>query len=218
CAAAGIVVGVASLTGIGLRMSELIIALAGGQLFPALVLTALGSIVLGMGLPTTAAYVVLAALGAPALVELGVPLLAAHLFIFYFGALSNVTPPVSLAAFAAAGIAGAPAMRTALTGMGLAAAGFLVPFAFVYGPGLLLIGSVGEIALAVATGLAGVIALAAAVVGWLRGPLRWFDRALLAAAAVALVFPGLYTGGAGLVALLWAARTPASRSPGTAAA
>jgi TRAP transporter 4TM/12TM fusion protein len=218
CAAAGIVVGVASLTGIGLRMSELIIALAGGQLFPALVLTALGSIVLGMGLPTTAAYVVLAALGAPALVELGVPLLAAHLFIFYFGALSNVTPPVSLAAFAAAGIAGAPAMRTALTGMGLAAAGFLVPFAFVYGPGLLLVGSVGEIALAVLTGLAGVVALAAAVVGWFRGPLRWFDRALLAAAAVALVFPGLYTGGAGLAALLWAARTPAPPPRGTAAA
>lgn len=206
CAAAGIVVGVASLTGIGLRMSELIITLAGGNLFPALLLTAAGSIVLGMGLPTTAAYVVLAALGAPALVELGVPLLAAHLFIFYFGALSNVTPPVSLAAFAAAGIAGSPPMRTAVTGMGLAAAGFLVPFAFVYGPGLLLVGSPGTIGLAILTGLAGVVALAAAVVGWLRGPLGALDRGLLAAAAVALVFPGLLTGGAGLVALLWAAR------------
>jgi len=106
CAAAGVVVGVASLTGIGLRMSELIVTLSGGNLLAALVLTALGSVVLGMGLPTTAAYVVLAALGAPALVELGVPLLAAHLFIFYFGAISNVTPPVSLAAFAASGIAG----------------------------------------------------------------------------------------------------------------
>ncbi len=212
CAAAGIVVGVASLTGIGLRMSELIITLAGGNLFPALLLTALGSIVLGMGLPTTAAYVVLAALGAPALVELGVPLLAAHLFIFYFGALSNVTPPVSLAAFAAAGIAGSPPMRTAVTGMGLAAAGFLVPFAFVYGPGLLLIGSAATIAVAILTGLAGVVALAAAVVGWLRGPLGPVDRALLAAAAVALVFPGIWTGGAGLVALLWAARRGDTRA------
>ena len=92
CAAAGIVVGVASLTGIGLRMSELIGTLSGGNLFIALLLTAAGSIVLGMGLPTTAAYVVLAALGAPALVELGVPLLGAHLFIFYFGCISNVTP------------------------------------------------------------------------------------------------------------------------------
>jgi len=206
CAAAGIVVGVASLTGIGLRMSELIITLAGGHLFPALILTAIGSIILGMGLPTTAAYVVLAALGAPALVELGVPLLAAHLFIFYFGALSNVTPPVSLAAFAAAGIAGSPPMKTALTGMGLASAGFLVPFAFVYGPGLLLVGSPVIIALAVLTGLAGVVALAAAMVGWLRGPLGWIDRGLLAAAAVALIFPGLWSGGAGLLALLWVAR------------
>lgn len=212
CAAAGIVVGVASLTGIGLRMSELIITLAGGQLLPALVLTALGSIVLGMGLPTTAAYVVLAALGAPALVDLGVPLLAAHLFIFYFGALSNVTPPVSLAAFAAAGIAGSSPMKTAFTGMGLAAAGFLVPFAFVYGPGLLLVGSVGTIVLAILTGLAGVLALSAAVVGWLRGPLSAFDRALLAAASIALVFPGVYTGAAGLGALVWAARSSARRS------
>ena len=108
CAAAGIVVGVASLTGIGLRMSELIVTLSGGYLPLALILTALGSIVLGMGLPTTAAYVVLAALGAPALISLGTPVLAAHLFIFYFGCLSNVTPPVSLAAYAAAGIANAP--------------------------------------------------------------------------------------------------------------
>jgi len=206
CAAAGIVVGVASLTGIGLRMSELIITLSGGGLFPALLLTALGSLVLGMGLPTTAAYVVLAALGAPALVELGVPLLAAHLFIFYFGALSNVTPPVSLAAFAAAGIAGSPPMKTAVTGLGLAAAGFLVPFSFVYGPGLLLVGSPVGIALGIVTGLAGVTALAAAVVGYLRKPLGAFERMLLAAAAVALIFPGLVTGGLGLVVLAWSAR------------
>ena len=123
CAAAGIVVGVASLTGIGLRMSELIITVSQGNLLVALVLTALGSIVLGMGLPTTAAYVVLAALGAPALVELGVPLLGAHLFIFYFGCISNVTPPVSLAAYAAAGIAESPPLRTAWTAMGLALGG-----------------------------------------------------------------------------------------------
>lgn len=134
CAAAGVVVGVASLTGIGLRMSELIITVSQGNLFLALLLTALGSIVLGMGLPTTAAYVVLAALGAPALIELGVPVLAAHLFIFYFGCISNVTPPVSLAAYAASGIAGSPPLQTAWTAMVLALAGFLVPFMFVYGP------------------------------------------------------------------------------------
>ena len=151
CAAAGVVVGVASLTGIGLRMSELIITLSGGSLFLALLLTAMGSIVLGMGLPTTAAYVVLAALGAPALIQLGVPVLAAHLFIFYFGCISNVTPPVSLAAYAASGIAGSPPLKTAWTAMVLASAGFLVPFMFVYGPALLLMGSVGEVLLVVAT-------------------------------------------------------------------
>lgn len=201
CAAAGIVVGVASLTGIGLRMSELIILLSQGNLLVALVLTAMGSVVLGMGLPTTAAYVVLAALGAPALVELGVPLLGAHLFIFYFGAISNVTPPVSLAAFAAAGIADAPPVKTAVNAAILAGAGFLVPFMFVYGPALLLDGSVGEILLVLVTATAGVTALAAASMGFLRQRLVPWERVLLGAGALALVFPGLLTDGFGLLAL-----------------
>ncbi|MEQ9569072.1 MAG: TRAP transporter fused permease subunit, partial [Longimicrobiales bacterium] len=211
CAAAGIVVGVASLTGIGLRLSGLIVTLSGGHLLPALGLTALGSIVLGMGLPTTAAYVVLAALGAPALVELGVPLLAAHLFIFYFGCISNVTPPVSLAAYAAAGLSGAHPLTTALHAMVLAGAGFLVPFMFVYGPPLLLQGGVAEIALALTTATAGVTALAAAGMGWLRGPLSPWLRALLAAAALALIFPGLWTDGFGLAILGLALLLPPSR-------
>ena len=201
CAAAGIVVGVASLTGIGLRMSELIITLSGGELLPALVLTALGSIVLGMGLPTTAAYVVLAALGAPALTQLGVSELQAHLFIFYFGCISNVTPPVSLAAFAAAGIAGAPPIRTAVVAAMLAGAGFIVPFMFVYGPELLLVGAPFDIAIAVLTALAGVTALAAAAVGYARTRLKWWERALGLAAALLLVYPDLLTDGAGLIAL-----------------
>lgn len=202
CAAAGIVVGVASLTGIGLRMSEVIVTLSGGHLFAALLLTAAGSIVLGMGLPTTAAYVVLAALGAPALTELGVPLLSAHLFIFYFGCISNVTPPVSLAAYAAAGIADAPAMRTALSAMVLAMAGFIVPFMFVYGPPLLLEGSPMEVLQAVATGSAGVTALAAATMGFARKPLGAIERAALTAGAVALIFPGLATDALGMVVLV----------------
>ncbi|MGD8319964.1 MAG: TRAP transporter large permease subunit, partial [Gemmatimonadota bacterium] len=201
CAAAGIVVGVASLTGIGLRMSELIVTLSHGNLLVALGLTALGSIVLGMGLPTTAAYVVLAALGAPALVELGVPLLAAHLFIFYFGCISNVTPPVSLAAFAAAGIADAPPVRTAVSAAILAGAGFLVPFMFIYGPPLLLGGSVPEIVVVTLTATMGVTALAAATMGYGRRPLAGWERLVLGAGALCLVFPGLVTDGAGLVAL-----------------
>lgn len=201
CAAAGVVVGVASLTGIGLRMSEFIVTISGGQLLPALLLTAAGSIVLGMGLPTTAAYVVLAALGAPALTELGIPLLGAHLFIFYFGAISNVTPPVSLGAYAAAGIAGAPAVRTAGAAMVLAAAGFLVPFMFIYGPAILLDGSLGEVLLVSATAAAGVSALAAATMGFLRRPLAFWERALLGAASLALCFPGWVTDGFGAAVL-----------------
>ena len=202
CAAAGIVVGVASLTGIGLRMSELIIQVSGGNLLSALMLTALGSIVLGMGLPTTAAYVVLAALGAPALVQLGVPLLAAHLFIFYFGCISNVTPPVSLAAFAAAGISGAPPLKTAMTAAVLAGAGFVVPFMFVYGPPLLLVGTIPEITLAFVSAIVGVTVLAAAGMGFARRPIAWWERVILFFAALALVLPGLATDGAGLVGVV----------------
>ena len=201
CAAAGIVVGVASLTGIGLRMSELIITLSQGNLLGALLLTGLGSIVLGMGLPTTAAYVVLAALGAPALVQLGVPLLAAHMFIFYFGCISNVTPPVSLAAFAAAGIAGSPPIRTAMYAATLAGAGFVVPFMFVYGPELLMVGSPLSIFIAATSATIGVVALAAAGVGQARARLLPWERAVALLAAFLLVYPGLPSDAAGLVAV-----------------
>ncbi|MCH8145432.1 MAG: TRAP transporter large permease subunit, partial [Gemmatimonadetes bacterium] len=205
CAAAGIVVGVASLTGIGLRMSEFIITLSGGHLFVALGLTALGSIVLGMGLPTTAAYVVLAALGAPALTQLGVPLLAAHLFIFYFGCISNVTPPVSLAAYAGAGIAGAPLMRTAFTAMALAGAGFIVPFMFVYDPALLLAASPIAVLVSAVTGGLGLTALAAAAVGFGTRPLAGWERLLVAAGAISLLTPFVVGDALGIatVAYVW---------------
>lgn len=204
CAAAGIVVGVASLTGIGLRMSEFIMVVSQGRLPVALALTALGSIVLGMGLPTTAAYVVLAALGAPALVELGVPLLAAHLFIFYFGCISNVTPPVSLAAYAAAGIAGSPPLKTGWTAMGLASAGFLVPFMFIYAPPLILQGTPGQVLATSASALAGTVALAGAVTGYVRGSIGPARRIVLLAAAVALIAQGVVWDIAGLLLFLGA--------------
>ncbi len=199
CATAGIVVGVASLTGIGLRMSELIITLSGGHLFGALILTALGSLVLGMGMPTTAAYVVLAALGAPALVQLGAPLLAAHLFIFYFGCISNITPPVALAAYASAGIAGASPVKTGFTAMALASSGFIVPFMFVYGPPLLLTGATSTIVVAVLGALLGVISLGAAVIGHARRSLATWERLLMTVGAVLLIFPGWITDTVGLL-------------------
>jgi len=219
CATAGIVVGVASLTGIGLRMSELIVTIAQGQLPIALLLTALGSIVLGMGLPTTAAYVVLAALGAPALTELGVPLLAAHLFIFYFGCLSNITPPVSLAAYAAAGIAGSSPVRTGVTAMALASVGFVVPFAFVYDPLLLLSGPWAAVLATALTAALGATAMAAAVVGYLRGPIPTVGRLALAAAGLALLSPGIVSdavGAAMLLAAAWFWRGSATDGAGAA--
>jgi TRAP-type uncharacterized transport system fused permease subunit len=154
-----------------------------------------------MGLPTTAAYVVLAALGAPALTEMGVPLLPAHLFIFYFGALSNVTPPVALAAYAAAGIAGGTPVRTAVTALSLAATGFVVPFMFVYGPPLLMDGHVPEVMLAFGTAAIGVAALAGAVIGFVRAPLRIWERGLLAVAALCLLAAGVRTDFVGVVVL-----------------
>jgi len=141
---------------------------------------------------------VLAALGAPALVDLGVPLLGAHLFIFYFGCISNVTPPVSLAAYAAAGIANSPPLKTAWTAMGLASAGFLVPFMFIYAPQLLLVGSVGQILLTTLTAIVGVIALAGAVIGYVRGPLGLPRRLVLFGAALALISPSIVWDGVGL--------------------
>jgi TRAP-type uncharacterized transport system fused permease subunit len=205
-------------------MSELIVTLAGGHLFPALILTALGSIVLGMGLPTTAAYVVLAALGAPALVELGVPLLAAHLFIFYYGAISNVTPPVSLAAYAAAGVAGAPAMKTSVYGAILSLPGFLIPFFFVYHPALILDGTVMEILSTLFTGTLGVGALAACTMGFAIRNLRVWERVVMGVAALTLISPDIITDVTGLLLLgglslwLWTTRTGVVRvAPSTGA-
>jgi len=189
CAAAGVVVGMASLTGIGLRMSDLIVTLSGGALPIALLLTAVGSIVLGMGLPTTAAYVVLAALGAPALVELGVPLLAAHLFIFYFGCLSNVTPPVALAGYAAAGVANASPMRTSFNAMGFAGAGFLIPFVFVYDGALLLQKPWGAVAVSFGSAALSVTVAAAVVVGFGRYRMLGWERAIFGLCAGILLLP-----------------------------
>lgn len=201
CATAGIVVGVVSLTGLGLVFSSLITNLSGGVLIIALVLTMVTSIILGMGLPTTAAYVVVAALGAPALIELGVTTIAAHLFIFYFAILSAITPPIMLAVFTASGIAESNPWRTAMSAVSLAAVGFIIPFVFVYGTELLLIGSVVNIVLAVVTAVIGVIVLAGAIQGYLATDLPIVGRIALVGTAVALFVPGILTDGIGLALL-----------------
>ena len=219
CATAGLVVGVVTLTGLGLKFSSLITAASGGVLIVALVLTMITSIILGMGLPTTAAYVVLAALGAPALVDLGIELLAAHLFIFYFGIISAITPPIMLAVFTASGIAESNPWRTGFTAVSLAAAGFLVPYLFVYGPELLLIGAPIDIVTSVGTALVGVVALSAGTQGYLYAPTHALERVALVAGAVVLIAPGTMTDlvGFGLIAAVLLRQYTAGRRKSAAA-
>jgi TRAP transporter 4TM/12TM fusion protein len=198
CAAAGVIIGIVSLTGLGLRLSTLIMNLAGGSSFLALLFTMITALILGMGLPTVAAYIIQAALLVPALAQLGIPVLAAHLFAFYFAIVSAVTPPVALAAYAGAGIAGADVNQTGWTAFKLALAAFIVPFMFAYGPALILIGETKEIIIATCTAFVGIFALAASIEGWLLKRANILERVILFAAALGLIKPGLYTDAAGL--------------------
>lgn len=202
-AAAGIVVGLISLTGLSTRFSDVILDLAGGSLLIALILTSVSSIILGMGLPTVAAYIVQLPVTIPALIEMGVAPLAAHLFVFYFAAMSAITPPVALAAFAGAAISGSNPMRTGFVAMRLAIAAYIVPFVFAYSPALLLgRGGVWETATLALSLLVGVYALAAAAEGWLLIQAAWYERSVLAVSAITLVLPGLLTDAVGLAGII----------------
>lgn len=193
CAAAGIIIGIIGLTGIGLKFSSIIIELSGGILIVTLIFTMITSIILGMGLPTVAAYIVQVPLTIPALIELGVAPLAAHMFIFYFAILSAITPPVALAAFAAAGIAGSEPMKTGIVSMKLGLAAFIVPFMFVYGESLLLIGNTSTIILSVITASIGIWGIACAVEGWLLRHAYWYERIILFAGSLLMIIPGVWS-------------------------
>jgi TRAP-type uncharacterized transport system fused permease subunit len=158
-----------------------------------LVFIAITCIILGMAVPTTPAYIMTAALGAPALAALGLKDLQGHMFIFYFSTLSMITPPVALAAYAGAQIAGANIMKTGFTAVRIATAAYIIPFMFVYGPALLLQGPVWEVAWATCTASVGVIFLAAAAEGWFLVKTGWPERFLLGAASLLLIHPGLRT-------------------------
>jgi TRAP-type uncharacterized transport system fused permease subunit len=171
-------------------------------LVPALLITMVAGVILGMGMPTTPAYIMQAALLVPALIKLGVTPMAAHMFAFYFSCLSAVTPPVALAVYAAASIGGAGLWGAGLQAVKFAAAGFIVPFFFVYNPALLFDGPWTEILRATCTGMVGVVALAAALEGYFLRVASWFERALFMTAAVMLIDPGFVTDliGAGVLA------------------
>ncbi|GGH67893.1 C4-dicarboxylate ABC transporter [Compostibacillus humi] len=193
CAAAGLIIGVIGFTGIGLQFSSLIISMSGGILIIALIFTMITSIILGMGLPTVAAYIVQVPLTIPALIELGVSPLAAHMFVFYFAAMSAITPPVALAAFAAAGIAGSEPMKTGLTAVRLGIAAFIVPFIFVYGEALLLMGNPLEVILATITAIIGIMGIASAAEGWLLRHSFWYERLILTFGSLLMIVPGIWT-------------------------
>lgn len=201
CACAGIVIGCVTQTGLGLKFSTLVIQAAGGNLLLSLVFVMASSLILGMGLTTSAAYILTVILGGPVLVELGVNPLAAHMFVFYYACLSTVTPPVALAAFAGAAIAGSKPFATGFESMRLAAIAYLVPFFFVYNPVLIWKGSFGSICLAAFTATIGTIALGSGMMGYLVDRLNWFSRLLLLAAGLALIKPGLWTDIFGVVLL-----------------
>ncbi|MBI4589588.1 MAG: TRAP transporter fused permease subunit [Candidatus Rokubacteria bacterium] len=207
-AAAGILIGMINLTGIGVKLSEFIIGASGQSLLAALFFAMVVCIILGMGLPTTAAYVLAASVVAPALIKLGAIPLAAHLFVFYFAIISAITPPVCAAVYVAAAIARANWVRTGLIATRLGLAGFIVPYMFVYAPALLWRGLWLEIAWASVTACVGVIALAAGSMGFFARPANWLERLALIGAALLLIKPGVYTDMVGLVVLaaVWASQ------------
>ncbi|MBO6757370.1 MAG: TRAP transporter permease [Roseibium sp.] len=199
CACAGIIVGVISLTGVGARFSTLLLGLADTSQLLALFFAMCISILLGMGMPTTAAYAVAASVVAPGLVQLDIPQLTAHFFVFYFAVLSAITPPVALASYAAAGISGANPMETSVTSFKIGIAAFIVPFMFFYNSAILMDGTVLEIIRAAATAVVGVFLLSSGVQGWFLGASAvWFLRVGLVISALFMIEGGLLSDMIGL--------------------
>jgi len=202
CACAGIIVGVTGMTGLGLKFSHLVLSMSGESKILALILTMLASLVLGCGLPTTAAYIVLAAMAAPALVELGVPLIAAHLFVFYFGCISTITPPVALSSYAAAAIAKTEPGKVGWTAFKFAIVSFIIPFMWVYAPSLLMQGNGVEVLTTIVTSIIGVCSFAVAIDGYWLVSVSVLERVLADVGGLLLIYPGFVTDIAGAACLL----------------
>tara|TARA_R110001583_G_scaffold146678_3_gene298727 strand:- start:4131 stop:6167 length:2037 start_codon:yes stop_codon:yes gene_type:complete len=202
CATAGIVVGVISITGVGLRFSSILLSFADTSLLLALLFAMFVSIILGMGMPTTAAYAVAAAVIAPGLVQMGLDLLVAHFFVFFFAVMSAITPPVALAAYAGAAISGANSMATGVQAFKIGISAFLIPFIFCFNPALLMQGSIPEIGMAALTATIGIYFLSAATQGWLVTRLTILSRVLVFATSILLIMGGWETDLAGIVLAL----------------
>lgn len=203
CAVIGILVGMFSLTGAILAVGAAILQLGHGMLLPTLILTMLVATVLGMGMPTTACYVLTSTVAAPALIKMGVPAMGAHMFVFYYGILSAITPPVATAAYTAAGLAGSDPNRTGFSAVRLAITGFIIPFMFVYSPELLLLGDLSALTIirVIITSLIGVFALGLGIEGFYYRKLNIIERVICVAAAFLLIDSGIVTDMIGLSAV-----------------
>jgi TRAP transporter 4TM/12TM fusion protein len=193
CACAGIIVALVFLSGLGLKIPYLVRFISQGNVIITLAITMIGAIILGMGLPTTAGYIILATLGGAVLIDVGIPPLAAHLFILYFVVTNNVTPPVALASYAAASVAQSDPWKTAILAFKFALAGFIVPYFFVFNPALLMEGAWYRILWAVITSVIGVTALATSAIGYFNRELSLAKRGLLMLAALVLIEQTLWT-------------------------
>jgi TRAP transporter 4TM/12TM fusion protein len=202
CAAAGIISGILSVTGLSSKLALLIVGASHGYLIVALVLTMFISLILGMGLPTTAAYLVLATVVAPALMKMGASVLASHLFVFYFGCISTITPPVALASYVAAGIAKADLNKVGTTAFKYGIVSFILPFMFVYGDNLLMEGSAFGVLSSFVFAVIGVMAIAMAIVGYANGPIKSLLRGMLILSGVLMIFEGVVTDLGGLAVFI----------------
>jgi TRAP transporter 4TM/12TM fusion protein len=203
CGCAGIIISIILRSGLGMQLTSLLIDISGGILIVLMVLTMITSIVLGMGLPTSACYIIVAILIAPAMVKMGVQPMAAHLFAFYYGCLSTITPPVALASYAGAGLAGASPIATGWSAMRFGLCGFIVPFMFVYGPPLIFVGSALEIILAIVTACAGTYLLSISLMGYQFTAVPRALRIIYFACALCMIMPGWVTDLPGLLGALF---------------
>jgi TRAP-type uncharacterized transport system fused permease subunit len=188
-AASGFVIGVLNITGLSFNLTYLLVQVGGSSLILLLALSAIVCIILGMGLPTLGVYVLLAALVAPALIQLGVEPIAAHLYVLYFGMMSMITPPIALAAFAAASIAKAPSMATGWASMRFGWTAYVIPILFVFSPTLILVGAPAAIAFTVVTATLGVWLVSAALAGYFSGPLSGLSRVMFGVAGLLALIP-----------------------------
>jgi TRAP transporter 4TM/12TM fusion protein len=193
CASAGIITGAITATGMGLRFSDILITVAGGNVLILLLLTMVACLIIGLPLPPVSCYLVLVVLAVPALVKLGVHPMAAHLFIFFFGVMGNISPPVAPTSFAAAGIAGSNPFRTTNLAFLISFPSYLVPYLFVYGPELMLYGTLGKIITTIISAIVGVTCMSIALQGWLFTTMSWLSRGLIFISGLCLVVPGLWT-------------------------